>query len=137
MKPSLRGCEAPVKGCWLGPIIVQGLLSRWQPRLQKLDWPPVSTSRTPGQAVNLVDPTKEFLGDVYDVRIGMGQVNGPGAKVYRVAGYQLAQAEHYKQTLMAFGGAFKPTFHGPGLLADMQASIDLETKRLKAEEKAA
>ena len=88
-------------------------------------------------AYPFVDPTKEFLGDVYDVRIGMGQVNGPGAKVYRVAGYQLAQAEHYKQTLMAFGGAFKPTFHGPGLLADMQASIDLETKRLKAEEKAA
>jgi hypothetical protein len=79
------------------------------------------------------DPTKEFLGDVYDVRIGMR--DGVEEKIYRVAGYQLAQAEHYRQTLMAFGGAFRPTFHGSGLLADMQASIELETKRLK--EKAA
>ena len=84
-------------------------------------------------AYPFTDPTKEFLGDVYDVRIGMR--DGVEEKIYRVAGYQLAQAEHYRQTLMAFGGAFRPTFHGSGLLADMQASIELETKRLK--EKAA
>lgn len=87
-------------------------------------------------AYPFTDPTKEFLGDIYDVRIGMGQVSGPEGKIYRVAGYQLAQAEHYKQTLMAFGRAFRPTFHGPGLLADMQASIDLETKRLTEEQAA-
>lgn len=87
-------------------------------------------------AYPFVDPEKEFLGDVYDVRIGMGSVNGPVEKVYRVAGYQLAQAEHYKQTLMAFGQAFRPTFHGPGLLADMQAMIDIEAQRLTKEQAA-
>jgi uncharacterized Rossmann fold enzyme len=87
-------------------------------------------------AYPFIDPTKEFLGDVYDVKIGMGEINGPEMKAYRVAGYQLAQAEHYKQSLMAFGHLFKPTFHGPGLLADMQRMIDLETKRL-TQEKAA
>lgn len=85
-------------------------------------------------AYPFTDPTKEFLGDVYDVRIGMGQINGPEAKMYRVAGYQLAQAEHYRQTLTAFGKAFRPTFHGPGLLTDMQAMIDMEIQRLIAEE---
>jgi Protein of unknown function DUF115 len=87
-------------------------------------------------AYPFTDPTREFLGDVYDVRIGMGQVNGPDAKLYRVAGYQLAQAEHYRQTLQAFGNAFRPTFHGPGLLADMQEMINLETKRLTQEQAA-
>jgi hypothetical protein len=87
-------------------------------------------------AYPFTDPEKEFLGDIYDVRIGMGHVDGPKERVYRVAGYQLAQAEHYKQTLMAMGHAFKPTFHGPGLLADVQAMIDLETKRLEQEQAA-
>jgi hypothetical protein len=50
-----------------------------------------------------------------------------------VAGYQLAQADHYKQMLQAFGHLFKPVFHGPGLLADMQAMIDVEAERLTKE----
>lgn len=87
-------------------------------------------------AYPFVDPDNEFLGDIYDVRIGMGTVEGPRVKVYRVAGYQLAQAEHYKQTLMAYGGRFKSTFHGPGLLADLQTMIDLEVERLKEEQAA-
>lgn len=84
-------------------------------------------------AYPFTDSTKEFLGDIYNLRIGMGMNNGPEEREYRVAGYQLAQAEHYKQMLMAFGHLFNPTFHGPGLMADMQAMIDLEVKRQKEE----
>jgi len=65
------------------------------------------------------DTTKEFLGDIYTVKVGMGP-SYPKPREYRVAGYQLAQADHYKQMLMAFGHLFKPTFHGSGLIADMQ-----------------
>lgn len=74
-------------------------------------------------AYPFTDETKEFLGTIYNLRIGMGS-SIPDIREYRVAGYQLAQAEHYKQMLMAFGHIFKPTFHGPGLIADMQAMID-------------
>jgi uncharacterized Rossmann fold enzyme len=84
-------------------------------------------------AYPFTDSTKEFLGDIYNVKIGMGIDKGPGVREYRVAGYQLAQAEHYRQSLMAFGHLFKAIFHGPGLLADMQAMIDMETERLKQE----
>lgn len=84
-------------------------------------------------AYPFTDPTKEFLGDIYNLKIGIGMDNGPAPREYRVAGYQLAQADHYKQMLMAFGHLFKPVFHGPGLLADMQKMIDLETERLKKE----
>jgi Protein of unknown function DUF115 len=84
-------------------------------------------------AYPFTDETKEFLGDIYNVKIGMGLDNGPELREYRVAGYQLAQAEHYKQSLMAFGHLFKATFHGSGLLADMQRMIDLETQRLEQE----
>ena len=80
------------------------------------------------------DKTKEFLGDIYNVKIGMGMDNGPEPREYRVAGYQLAQAEHYKQMLMAFGHLFRPVFHGPGLLADMQGMIDIESQRLTKEQ---
>jgi uncharacterized Rossmann fold enzyme len=85
-------------------------------------------------AYQFTDPTREFLGEVYDLRVGMGE-NNPEVKQYRVAGYQLAQAEHYKQMLMAFGHLFRPVFHGPGLLADMQAMIDAESQRLISEER--
>ena len=86
-------------------------------------------------AYPFTDSTKEFLGDIYDLKIGMGkgEEDGPQSRKYRVAGYQLAQADHYKQMLQAFGHIFKPVFHGPGLLADMQAMIDLETERLMKE----
>lgn len=85
-------------------------------------------------AYPFTDTTKEFLGDIYDLMIGMGSENGPVIKKYRVAGYQLAQAEHYKQMLQAFGHLFKPVFHGPGLITDMQAMIDIEAERLLQEE---
>ena len=84
-------------------------------------------------AYPFTDETKEFLGDIYDIKIGMGP-SYPKPREYRVAGYQLAQAEHYKQMLQAFGHLFRPIFHGPGLLTDMQAMIDIEAQRLIAEE---
>lgn len=83
-------------------------------------------------AYPFTDVTKEFLGDIYNIRIGMGPAY-PKPREYRVAGYQLAQAEHYKQMLQAFGHLFKPVFHGPGLLTDMQAMIDIEANRLAEE----
>lgn len=84
-------------------------------------------------AYPFTDVTKEFLGDIYNVKIGMGP-SFPKPREYRVAGYQLAQAEHYKQMLQAFGHLFRPVFHGSGLLADMQAMIDIEAKRLIEQE---
>jgi len=83
-------------------------------------------------AYPFTDSTKEFLGDIYNVKIGMGP-SFPQPREYRVAGYQLAQADHYKQMLQAFGHLFRPVFHGPGLLADMQAMIDIEAERLTKE----
>ena len=87
-------------------------------------------------AYPFTDTGKEFLGDIYNVKIGMGIDNGPQPREYRVAGYQLAQADHYKQMLMAFGHLFKPIFHGPGLMADMQAMIDAEAQRITVEQAA-
>lgn len=86
-------------------------------------------------AYPFTDETKEFLGDIYNIKIGMGtgENDMPREREYRVAGYQLAQAEHYKQMLQAFGHLFRPIFHGPGLLADMQAMINVETERLQKE----
>lgn len=83
-------------------------------------------------AYPFTDETKEFIGDIYEVKIGMGP-SFPKPREYRVAGYQLAQADHYKQMLMAFGHVFKPVFHGPGLMADLQQMIDAEAKRLTEE----
>lgn len=87
-------------------------------------------------AYSFTDPSKEFLGEIFDLKIGMGDGNGPALRQYRVAGYQLAQADHYKQMLMAFGHLFKPTFHGRGLLADMQSMIDTEVSRIEQEQAA-
>lgn len=44
---------------------------------------------------------------------------GPGDKVYKCLGYQLAQADNFKSFFMHFGKTFTPTFHGEGLLPDL------------------
>lgn len=62
----------------------------------------------------------EELGKIYPIRIGF---NIPGDKVYKVAGYQLAQADHFKAFYKAFRKYFTPTFHGPGLLSDVFKAI--------------
>ena len=70
------------------------------------------------------DPTKEFLGDIYNLKIGMGEANGPGVREYRVAGYQLAQADHYKPDdyRLLNSSVPKPIFHGPGsVFTDMRS----------------
>jgi hypothetical protein len=120
-------------GCTIGLRAISMVVMMGFDDLHFFGFDSCMTMENDHHAYPFTDPTKEFLGDVYDVRIGMGQLNGPEGKMYRVAGYQLAQAEHYKQTLMAFGGAFRPTFHGPGLLTDMQRMIDFETQRLTRE----
>lgn len=44
---------------------------------------------------------------------------GPGDRVYKCLGYQLAQANNFKEFYLNFGKIFTPTFHGDGLLPDL------------------
>lgn len=81
-------------------------------------------------AYPFTDETKEFLGTIYNLRVGM-EAGAPAKREYRVAGYQLAQADHYKQMYAAFHHLFKPTFHGPGLLADMMVMVDVRAAQLR------
>ena len=72
---------------------------------------------------------KEGVGDIYTLRVGFGT---PGEKVYKVAGYQMAQADHFKFYYKANSQYFTPTFHGPGLLPDVFKAIqDRTNERLK------
>lgn len=48
---------------------------------------------------------------------------GPGDKVYNCLGYQLAQADNFKNFFLSFGRIFTPTFHGEGLLPDLHKLI--------------
>lgn len=123
-------------GCTVGLRAISMAMMMGYSDLHFFGFDSCMTSDDEHHAYPFTDPEKEFLGDIYDLRIGMNTIGGPQEKCYRVAGYQLAQAEHYRQTLMAMGDKFKATFHGPGLLADMQAMIDTEANRLKQEQAA-
>lgn len=46
------------------------------------------------------------------------KIDGPGDKIYICMGYQLAQANAFKDFYLSFGKLFTPTFHGEGLLSD-------------------
>jgi len=78
----------------------------------------------------------EELGHVYTVKIGVG-LDGPDAesKEFRCAGYQMAQASHFKILLEHYSAFFTPTFHGDGLLPSMWRSIKSESDRLEKESK--
>lgn len=82
-------------------------------------------------AYGFTEDTEE-LGKIYQIKLGLG-VNGPteGGKTYRCAGYQMAQADHFKLLIQHYGGLFTPTFHGDGLLPDMWEKIKTERDNLK------
>lgn len=76
---------------------------------------------------------KEYnvLGQIYRIRIGGRE--GPGDKIYHVAGYQLAQAENFKDYYCRYSQFFECTFHGEGLLKDTYALLHRVDKELKLE----
>lgn len=78
----------------------------------------------------------EELGVIYTIKLGSNK-EGPddNAKEFRCAGYQMAQASHFKILLEHYGTMFTPTFHGDGLLPTMWANIKAESDRLEKESK--
>lgn len=57
----------------------------------------------------------EQLGTTYEIKLG---VDTPGEKTYLCAGYQLAQVDHFKHFIAAYGNVISPVFHGEGMLKD-------------------
>ena len=76
---------------------------------------------------DFTDSTEE-IGKIYDIKIGY---RGPGERIFRCAGYQLAQASHFKEFISMYGDYFTPTFHGDGLLPHMMTLINQEIEILK------
>lgn len=68
-------------------------------------------------AFDFQDEEKEFLGQTYKIQVGTK--DGPNGKTYLCAGYQLAQAAHFKEFICHNWNVFTPTFHGESLLADI------------------
>lgn len=74
---------------------------------------------------------KEEIGQIYEIKLGLIEDNKPleNSKTYRCAGYQIAQAEHFKEFYLNYGQYFKPKFYGEGLLPHMYALIKLEEQK--------
>jgi len=73
-------------------------------------------------AYKVSEEEKDSFGKIWqlklrDLKRDDGQ--GPGDKVYNCLGYQLAQADNFKNFYFSFGRLFTPTFHGDGLLPDL------------------
>lgn len=65
---------------------------------------------------------RESFGRIWQVKLRdliKDDGHGPGDKVYNCLGYQLAQADNFKEFYLNFGKIFTPTFHGEGLLPDL------------------
>jgi hypothetical protein len=84
-------------------------------------------------AYNFTDDSEE-LGKIYVVKLGLGK-NGPieGSRSYRCAGYQMAQADHFRLLVQHYGNVFSPTFHGDGLLPAMWKQISEEAQKTGVE----
>lgn len=81
-------------------------------------------------AYKFVTP-EEQIGEIYEIRVGSLFDGAKGAsRVYHCAGYQLAQAEQFKQFYAQYGKSFVPTFHGGGLLAETAKVVEEETHRI-------
>lgn len=71
----------------------------------------------------------EELGSIYAIKLDPNS-----DKEYVVAGYQLAQAQHFKDFYEHYNDIFNPTFHGEGLLPDLYRKIRKEAERLELEQ---
>ena len=75
-------------------------------------------------AYDLRDKESEAAGlgleRIFDISVGR---KGPGSKVYRCAGYHLAQAQNFEEFLRTYHRLLKPTFHGEGLLRDVYEMV--------------
>jgi len=77
----------------------------------------------------------ESLGDIFCVKIG-SSMSGPDedSNMFRCAGYQLAQADHFKKFVEMYGKIFTPTFHGTGLLPALWSDIKAKAEAMTATE---
>jgi hypothetical protein len=75
----------------------------------------------------------EFLGEIYEIKIGITRKGLEGAlpETYRCAGYQLAQAYHFKDFYSKYHFLMNLTFHGKSLLKDLVDMIKEESEVLK------
>lgn len=84
-------------------------------------------------AYNFSDTTQEQLGEIYEVCLGTKDKMNKD-KVFHCAGYQLAQASHFKDFYARYHSVFTPTFHGEGLLTELMSIINKEKQKLKSVE---
>lgn len=69
---------------------------------------------------------RDSFGKLYQIKLRdlvKNDGEGPGDKIYSCLGYQLAQANNFKEFYLNFGKVFTPTFHGEGLLPDLYKLI--------------
>jgi Protein of unknown function DUF115 len=76
---------------------------------------------------------REEIGAIYDIKIGYGV---PGNRTYRCAGYQLAQAVHFKEFWELYNHVFVPTVHGDGLMAQLVNDVQARATKLDKPEAA-
>lgn len=78
------------------------------------------------------ETAQEEVGVTYPIRFGEIKNDAPDkdGKYYICSGYQLAQAMHFQQFLVAFGAAFTPTFHGEGMLPDYMAYLRSKAEKM-------
>lgn len=78
---------------------------------------------------------EEGLGKIYNIRLGDQDKMQDNGRIFKVAGYQLAQAEHFREFWLAHKEYFTPVVYGDGMIATMLASWIKEGKRLEQENK--
>jgi hypothetical protein len=88
-------------------------------------------------AYDFTDESEE-LGEIFKIKIGSTS-NGPDedSKIYRCAGYHMAQADHFKIFTTMYGNIFTPTFHGTGLLPALWEMIETRAKEMTAQQQEA
>lgn len=71
----------------------------------------------------------EDVGTLYDIKVGTTEELDYSSKTFKVAGYQLAQANHFIEFYKNYGKMFVPTIYGDGLLASVLQNINKESTK--------
>lgn len=73
----------------------------------------------------------EDVGTIHQIKVGTESELDYKSKTFKVAGYQLAQANHFMSMYKNYGHMFVPTFYGNGLLAEILKVTNAESAKLE------
>jgi len=132
----LKAANADVKyhyalggGCTVGLRALSMAISMGYSNIHMFGYDSCLGENDKHHAYDFSDASEE-LGKIYKIKIGGFEKPDDDSRTFHCAGYQLAQAEHFRTFFQQYYNIFTPTIYGDGLIAEFIKRANKEAKKI-------